>query len=205
MLNAISRSRLFCLLPFGAFSDRPKIDEVSHERPALTLFHPDPPDRFQAGRSMLRVTRIVLIRSDGNHRFHDLRRSRRRLSAGRTFLRCTARADMAASVAGMLATRPGRPKGGAANQHVFLLPHNKEPYGGKDRTVEMSHLRTHALEHYTAKARPPRGDLCTRDRRKRRCRASREALNNLVRLVEPNRALSDRPFICFQASIARVL
>jgi hypothetical protein len=42
MLGAISRSRLFCLLPLGAFSDRPKIDEVSHERSALTLFNFDP-------------------------------------------------------------------------------------------------------------------------------------------------------------------
>jgi len=42
MLSAISRSRLFYLLPLGAFSDRPKIDEVSHERSALTLFNFDP-------------------------------------------------------------------------------------------------------------------------------------------------------------------
>ncbi len=36
MLGAISCSRLFGLLPFGAFSDGPKIDEVSHEKSVLT-------------------------------------------------------------------------------------------------------------------------------------------------------------------------
>ena len=83
MLSAISRSRLLCLLPLGAFSDGPKIDEVSHERSALTLFNFNPPT-FEAGRSMGTVTPIMLARSDGNHRFYDLRRSRRWPPAGRT-------------------------------------------------------------------------------------------------------------------------
>lgn len=92
MLNAISRSHSFCLLPFSAFSDGPKIEEVSHERSALTLVNFDPPNHFQAGRSILRVTPSTLARSDGNHRFYDLRGSRRWLPAGRSFLRCAARA-----------------------------------------------------------------------------------------------------------------
>jgi hypothetical protein len=100
---------------------------------------------FEAGRSVVRVTPIVLTRSDGNHRFYDPRRCQRWCSDGRDFLRCTARADMAASVAGMLAIRRGRPKGGAANQHVSFLPH-KETYGGKDRTVEMGQKQTRALQ-----------------------------------------------------------
>ncbi len=87
MLNAISRSRSFRLLPLGAFSDGPKIDEVSHERSVLTLFNFDPPNHFQACRSVVRVTPIVITRSDGDHRFYDLRRSRRWPSAGRDFLR----------------------------------------------------------------------------------------------------------------------
>ena len=53
MLNAISRSRLFRLLPLSAFSDGPKIDEVSHERPALTLLNFDPSTHFEAGRSII--------------------------------------------------------------------------------------------------------------------------------------------------------
>ena len=43
MLSAIGRSCLLYLLPLGAFSDGPKIDEVSHERSALTLFNFNPP------------------------------------------------------------------------------------------------------------------------------------------------------------------
>ncbi len=82
MLNAISRSRLFCLLPFGAFSDGPKVDLVGHERSAFTLFDFDPPKHSGTGRSIARVTPIALTNSDGNHRFYDLRRSRRRPSAG---------------------------------------------------------------------------------------------------------------------------
>jgi hypothetical protein len=91
MLDAIGRSGLFCLLPFGAFSDGPEIDEVSHERSALTLLNFDPRNRSEAGRSIVTVTPIVLTRSDGNHRFYDLRRCRRGPSAGHTFLRCAAR------------------------------------------------------------------------------------------------------------------
>ncbi len=49
MLSAISRSRLFRLLPLRAFSDGPKIDEVSHERPALTLLNFNPSTHVGAG------------------------------------------------------------------------------------------------------------------------------------------------------------
>ncbi len=84
MLSAISRSRLLYLLPLGAFSDGPKIDEVSHERSALTLFNFNPATHFEAGRSVVTLTPIMLARSDGNHRFYDLRRSRRWPPAGRT-------------------------------------------------------------------------------------------------------------------------
>jgi len=85
MLSAISRSRLFCLLPFCALSERPEIDEVSHERSALTLFDFDHLNHFEGGRSVVSVTPIVLSRSDGNHRFYDLRRSRRGFPPGAPF------------------------------------------------------------------------------------------------------------------------
>ena len=83
MLSAISRSRLLYLLPLGAFSDGPKIDEVSHERSALTLFNFNPPIS-RLVEACATVTPIMLARSDGNHRFYDLRRSRRWPPAGRT-------------------------------------------------------------------------------------------------------------------------
>ncbi len=66
MPKPIGRGRLLSLATFNLLTRHSEVDEITHEIGT----HPWSSD-FWSGGSILRVTWIALVHSDGSHRFYD--------------------------------------------------------------------------------------------------------------------------------------